>query len=135
MTEVPDSAGENATDSEHLVLVVSDDMRIREELEYGFSSGIAVKIVTDAREAWRLMEEQVPSAVVVDLQTGSAGGFALSKDMHDVQRLADVPILILLDRAQDEWLARQAEPTAIRVKPIEMSRLVADVQSLIQAPA
>ncbi len=88
-------------------------------------------MAVDAREAWDLIANATPSVVVVDLQTGSAGGYALSKDMHDVLRLERVPILMLLDRPQDEWLAKQSEATMVRLKPIEVTRLVGDVMSMM----
>lgn len=124
---------DEARGSKRLVVVVSDDPHLRGELEYGFPSGVVLEMATDARDAWRVMEKNTPSAVVMDLQTGSAGGFALSKDMRDVKRLSEVPILMLLDRIQDEWLAEQARPDAVRLKPIEMSRLVNDVMSLMRS--
>ncbi len=131
ISEVSQASDEGRSDPERLVVVVSDDPHVREELEHGFPSGVVVRMAIDAREAWGLMDHATPSVVVVDLQTGSAGGFALSKDMHDVLRLARVPILMLLDRRQDEWLAKQAEATAVRLKPIEVTRLVGDVMSMM----
>jgi DNA-binding response OmpR family regulator len=127
---VPEGQGK---DPERLVIVVSDDRHLRDELEYGFPSGVAVRMATDAREALRAMEKETPSAVVVDLQTGSAGGFALSRDMDDIARFRDVPVVILIERTQDEWLAKQAGADAVLLKPIEMSRLVDDVMALIAA--
>lgn len=132
MSDASDLSAQEADDSKRLVVVVSDDQHLRGELEYGFPSEVVVRMATDAREGWRLMGKETPSAVVVDLQTGSAGGFALSKDMRDVERLSGVPILILVERTQDEWLAKQARPAAVRLKPIEMNRLVSDVMSLMR---
>ena len=126
-------SGEERIDPERLVVVVTDDPHVREELAYGFPSGVVVQMAVDARGAWDLMAITTPSVVVVDLQTGSAGGYALSKDMRDVMRLARVPILMLLDRPQDEWLAKQAQATMIRLKPIEVTRLVGDVMSMMTA--
>jgi DNA-binding response OmpR family regulator len=132
MDPAPRPPEDDPTPSDRLVVVVSDDPHLREELEYGFPSDVVVKMATDARGAWAVIKEQDPSAVVVDLQTGSAGGFALSKDMHEVKALADVPIVILVERTQDTWLAQQAGPAAVLVKPIQMDKLVNGVLSLMR---
>lgn len=66
----------------------------------------------------------------MDIQTGSAGGFALAKEMSFDARLAKIPILMLLERDQDTWLALQAGAAAIRTKPIDSSDLARATLSL-----
>jgi DNA-binding response OmpR family regulator len=112
------------------VLVVTDNDPVREELEYGFPEPVEVKFARDSREAWqRLFDEgdQV-TAVVVDLQTGAAGGFALASDMKAVRALAEVPVVILLERDQDRWLARQAGAAAALLKPVTASQVLAAIR-------
>ncbi len=121
--------GENALRAH--VLVVSDDDGIRDEARFGFAPDLEVALARDARDALRQMEAEVPAVVVIDLHTGSAGGFALCKDMDQDPRLRDVPVLMLLDRDQDRWLAQQAGAKLIRTKPIDTSDLAADTLSLI----
>lgn len=113
------------------VLVVSDDERIRDEARFGFSPELDVALARDARDALAQMREDLPTVVVIDLQTGSAGGFGLRKDMSQIDALADIPVLMLLDRDQDLWLARQAGANLVRTKPIDTSDLVADALSLV----
>lgn len=113
------------------VLVVSDDERIRDEARFGFAPDLEVALARDAREALAQMEEDTPAVVVIDLHTGSAGGYGLRKDMSQIGALADIPVLMLLDRDQDLWLAKQAGANLVRTKPIDTSDLVADALSLI----
>lgn len=113
------------------VLVVSDDERIRDEARFGFEPRLGVALARDAREALEQMQLDVPSVIVIDLHTGSAGGFALAKDMGQSTRLSSVPVMMLLDRDQDRWLAQQAGAKLIRTKPIDTSDLVADALSLL----
>ena len=121
---------QSAANGSH-VLVVSDDERIRDEARFGFEPRLGVALARDAREALTQMETDVPAVVVIDLHTGSAGGFALAKDMGENSRLRAVPVMMLLDRDQDRWLARQAGAKLIRTKPIDTSDLVADALSLL----
>jgi DNA-binding response OmpR family regulator len=106
------------------LLVVSDDRKVREELRYGLPADFEVDIVTDAREAWTHMSGTIPWAVVVDLQTGSAGGYGLARDMSEKARLAHVPVVMLLERPQDEWLAKQAGAAACLVKPVNAQHIL-----------
>lgn len=115
------------------VLVVSDDDRVRDEARFGFIPALEVELARDARDALSQMETGVPAVVVIDIHTGSAGGFALCKDMDQDRRLQDVPVLMLLERDQDVWLAKQAGAELIRTKPIDTTDLVADALSLISS--
>lgn len=119
-----------STDPLH-VLVVSDNPSVRRELEYGFSSSIEVSFVIDAREALRNLEKTDVSAVVVDLQTGSAGGYGLARDMAADARLRGIPVLMLLDREQDDWLARTAGAKRWRVKPVGADQLMDDLTAVL----
>jgi DNA-binding response OmpR family regulator len=113
------------------VLVVTDDPSVRDELEFGAPAGTAIEFARDAREAWVRLQDRVPSAVVVDLQAGSAGGFALARDMSYDARFADIPVVILLERDQDAWLARQAGASLYRIKPVEADELMQDIEELV----
>ena len=112
------------------VLVVSDDPLILEEARFGFPDSVAVHCTSDARGGVAWMRENRPSVVLVDIQTGSAGGFSLAREMSQTARLRAVPILMLLEREQDKWLANEAGARLLRVKPIGTGELVADVLSL-----
>lgn len=111
------------------VLLVTDDPHLREIAEYGFPEDVDVTMVVDSHDALAAMKERIPNVVVVDLQTGSAGGFNLLMEMHEDSLTRAVPTLLLLERSQDEWLAKQAGAAAIRVKPLGTSEFVAETLS------
>src|SRR4051812_24343916 len=113
------------------VLFVSRDQRVLDEAKHAFGSDIEVVLASDARDAQARLAQEVPAAVVVDLATGKAGGYALTRDMSQVDALRDVPVMILLERDQDRWLAGEAGATLIRTKPIDATRLAADVRDLV----
>ena len=113
------------------VLVVSGDAAVLDDARFGFPSNAEVVTAADAREARELLEEFQPSVVVADLKTGSAGGFVVAREMSQMAALKDVPILILLDRDQDSWLAGQAGASMYRTKPVTAESLAADALSLV----
>ena len=124
-----------ASESDLIVLVVSDDPLILEEARFGFPVDVEVHCTSDAREAIAWMRDTRPSVALVDIQTGSAGGFSLARDMAQTARLRNVPICMLLEREQDSWLAREAGAQFLRIKPIGTGDLVADVLQLARAAA
>ena len=114
-----------------VLLVVSDDPEVAEELRFGLPGGIEVASANDARDAIAKLASLTPRAVVVDLQTGSAGGFALARDMSQIARLAAIPVIVLLEREADGWLAHQAGATLALKKPVDGSELLAAVSSVL----
>lgn len=116
---------------EGTILVVSDDPDIADEARFGLPGNLEAVITDEARSAWAELGSLTPIAVVVDLMTGSAGGYALARDMSEVDRLATVPIVMLIDRDQDAWLARQAGATSTLRKPLEPGALARAVSSVL----
>ena len=129
------SKGGVASASVTLVLVVSTDPSIIEGTRLGFPPTVDVTHVDDAREAARSFAARTPDVVVMDIHTGSAGGFALARDMASDPRLAFVPFVMLLERPQDAWLASQAGAAVHRVKPVAVTGVVDDVMRLLPAKA
>jgi DNA-binding response OmpR family regulator len=117
------------------VLVVTDQESVVDALRYGFPDDVQVSFVVDAREALRSLPEIEPSVVIVDLQTGSAGGYGLARDMAAATRWARVPVIMLLERDQDVWLARQAGARATLTKPVIADRVIEAIRALVTGAA
>src|SRR5690349_14917799 len=70
--------------------------------------------------------ESTPDLVVLDLQIGNMGGMATAMALHleaGAGRLPKVPVLMLLDRSADIFLARRSDADGWLVKPIDAFRL------------
>ncbi|HZJ52168.1 MAG TPA: response regulator [Actinomycetota bacterium] len=106
------------------LLLVTDDLRVQEELRYALPAGVSARFAADARSAWKELQTVIPSVVVVDIQTGSAGGYGLTKDMGARPEFAQVPVVMLLERAHDSWLAKQAGAVSFVCKPVAATSLV-----------
>lgn len=105
------------------VLFVTDEDGLREGAAFAFPADVEISHAQDAREAWETLRTSTPAVAVVDLRTGSAGGFALAKDMLSVPRLAKIPILMLIERSQDTWLARQAGAAEWLAPPFDIAEI------------
>lgn len=120
---------------EPILLLVSDDLHLRSEVANALTSRYDVRIADDARDASRMMSHFTPGAVIADIRTGSAGGGGLVRDIRQDGRLRDVPVLMLLERPQDAWLAKTSGADLIRTKPISIEELLRDVGSLTSPAA
>ena len=113
------------------LLVVTADPALEREAQFAFPADFDVVVVRDAREAADELAAWTPAAVVVDLLSGSAGGYALGSDMSQDARLAQVPLVMMLDRHQDRWLAERGGAAACLIKPIDTAELVEGVLDLV----
>jgi two-component system, OmpR family, response regulator len=118
-------------EADKVVVVVTEDADLREDAVYSFPTGFEVLIADDARHALRIMAERQPSLAIVDIQTGSSGGFNLAREMNQVGNLADVPVLMLIERPQDSWLAGQSGAQKWRTKPVDGADLVREALALL----
>ena len=69
---------------------------------------------------------QTPDLAILDSQIGSMGGIAVTLDLHNEEsggRLPHIPVLMLLDRQPDVYLARQSNVEGYLVKPLDPLRL------------
>ena len=92
--------------------------------------------MTRGQDVRRVVEEVRPDLVVVDLQIGNMGGMAVSIDLRLEEydgRLPHVPVLLLLDREADKFLARSSKADAILVKPFDPGTLRRTVKQLMAA--
>lgn len=67
-------------------------------------------------------KRQTPDLAVLDLQIGNMGGIATCLHLHHeagADRLPEVPVLLLLDREVDAFLARRSGADGWVVKPLD----------------
>jgi DNA-binding response OmpR family regulator len=109
------------------VLVVSDSSKVREEVIASLpDAGITVRQLNHGVDVLPAVLEKTPDLLVVDSQVGRMGGMAVSLDLHleeGAGRAPHVPILMLLDRRADVFLARRSDAEGWIVKPIDPLRL------------
>ena len=78
--------------------------------------------------------DETPDLVVVDLQMGNMGGMAVCLELRleeSYGNLGHIPVLMLLDRRADVFLARRSGAEGWVVKPLDPIRLRRAVGSLL----
>jgi DNA-binding response OmpR family regulator len=117
------------------VLVAADALWVREQVRASLvGPGQEVVEVTRGQDVRGAVAEHEPDLVILDLQIGNMGGIAVAIDLHLEEsggRLPHVPILLLLDREADRFLARRAAAEAVLVKPFDPGTLRRTVKRVI----
>ena len=109
------------------VLIASDAQWVVEEITAALSSAEdTVREVSRGQDVLPAVAERAPDIAIIDLQIGRMGGMATCLDLRleeGAGRLPHVPVLMLLDRRPDVFLARRAQADGWLVKPTDALRL------------
>ena len=109
------------------ILVATDADWIRDEVEAALTGpDRSVRWVRHGVDVLPAVAEITPALVVLDLQIGNMGGMATCMALHleaGAERLPRVPVLMLLDREADVFLARRSDADGWLIKPIDAFRL------------
>ena len=115
--------------------MVSDSSKVREEVIASLpDAGITVRELNHGADVLPAVLEQEPDLIVLDSQIGRMGGMATTLDLHleaGAGRAPHVPVLQLLDRRADVFLARRSEAEGWVVKPIDPLRLRRAIAALL----
>jgi DNA-binding NarL/FixJ family response regulator len=118
------------------VLIASDAKGVRDEVHAVLSGQpeIVVREVTSGPAVLPAAMASVPGLVVLDSQMGTMGGVATCLELRleeSAGRLPHVPVLLLLDRRADVFLARRADAEGWVLKPLDPIRLRRAVAALL----
>lgn len=109
------------------VLLATDADRIHEEVDAAVGGDdIEVIRVNRGVDVLPTVHDASPDLVVLDLQIGNMGGMAACMDIRldeSVGKLGHVPVLMLLDRDADIFLAERCDADGWVVKPLDPMRL------------
>ena len=110
------------------VLIATDADSVAEDVTAALAEqGTEVVRVRHGRDVVKkLKTEGLFSLVVLDLQIGNMGGMAVCMDIRHEQgsnRLPTTPVLMLLDRSADVFLAKRSGADGWLVKPLNALRL------------
>ena len=117
------------------ILVASDAPTLRREIEAVISGpDREVLPVTSGPEVITKVGEAFPDLVIVDMQMGNMGGMAVTLELRlqeSYDAIDHIPVLMLLDRRPDVFLARRSGAEGWLVKPLDPLRLRRSVTALL----
>ncbi len=109
------------------ILIAADADFVVDEIIASISGpGTELRVARRGIEVAPAARERVPDLLICDLQIGNMGGMAVTIELRHEEgagRLARVPVLMLLDREADVYLARRSGADGWLVKPLDPFRL------------
>jgi CheY-like chemotaxis protein len=106
------------------ILLVADNPAFRERLRLALerleATGEEVTFLEapDGNDALVVAEARRPDLVVVDVGVTPYGGFGLTRDLKADPDLS-CPVIVILERVQDEWLGRWCGADALVNQPVD----------------
>lgn len=117
------------------VLVCSDVPALRTDIRRTIESAdVEVDEVGSGPECLDYVKSHDVDLVVVDLQVASMGGMAICMDLRHLASfgaIEPVPVLMLLDRRADVFLARRSGAEGFVLKPVDPISLRRAVRALL----
>ncbi len=117
------------------ILIATDSEGLFDELwSVLVDPDTSVRWVRSGPDVRVAMNHQPADLAVVDMQIGSMGGVAVALDLHleaDAGRLERRPVLLLLDRRPDVFLARRAGVEGWVIKPLDPIRVRRAAKALL----
>lgn len=100
-------------------------------------AGFRVESVTDGRAAWRLIQQERPALVLLDIMMPGLTGVDVCRRMRSVQATADIPVILLTARASqnDVQAGLEAGADDYFVKPFSPRELLRRVDQFASAVA
>ena len=109
------------------MLIATDADWIFDEVDAALTEGdTTVRRISRGADVLPAIAEAQPDLVVLDLQIGNMGGMAACMAIRLEEsggRLPHLPVLMLLDRVADLFLARRSHADGWLVKPLDAFRL------------
>ena len=117
-----------------ILAVDDDDQALRYIRDALVNSGYAVIATGDPNDVPRLMEEEKPHLVLLDLMLPGVDGVDL---MKDIMSIGDVPVIFVSAYGQEQLVARAFEMGAddYVVKPFSPTELVARIRAVLRRRA
>lgn len=93
-------------------------------------AGFRARVTSSDAEAWSVLHQERPSAVIADLGTAAVEGWELIQSLRADHSTRDIPVVLLTGRT-DPWIGRRAAElgcAALLVKPCLPDTLAAVVR-------
>ncbi len=109
------------------VLLVADDIWVYNDVVAALGeAGTTVAHIDDPSLLTDTVLDLQPDVAIIDLQVGTKGGMAMARTLREAHALdgaPDVPVVLLLDRSADAFLAKRSAAAAWVLKPFTAAEL------------
>lgn len=89
------------------VLIVEDEQTLLKTIEFAVKDkGYETITAMDGEEASRLIAEEKPDAILLDILLPKKNGLDVLKDMKDDEATANIPVLLLTNLSDEESISQ-----------------------------
>jgi DNA-binding response OmpR family regulator len=116
------------------VLIASDSVAVAAEVQSVLPTPTyTTQVVTSGPDVLTVARAKAPDLIVLDFQIGNMGGMATCMDIRldATSGAKNIPVLLLLDRRADVFLARRADASGWIIKPLDPIRVRKAVQTIL----
>jgi DNA-binding NarL/FixJ family response regulator len=116
------------------LLLVDDEPGLREAVKaYLEESGFTVQAASHAREAWELLQTNLPDLVITDIMMPQVDGYQFLKQLRENTRFSSLPVVFLTARGMtsDRIQGYKSGCDGYLSKPFDPDELVAMVENLL----
>jgi len=124
--------------SEEKILIVDDEANIRELIGFNLKKeGYRIITAGDGLTALKLIREERPSLILLDLMLPGMNGYEVCKEVRREKELSTTPIIILSakDAEFDKVLGLELGADDYMTKPFSVRELVARVKAVLRRTA
>lgn len=117
-----------------LLLIVDDNEDFRIFMRYSLELQYRVKLAVNGKEAWEMMQEELPDLVISDVMMPQMDGNELCRLIKQDKRTAHIPVILLTARQNTEAKLEglQTGVDDYVTKPFNMTILVLRIRKLIE---
>ena len=122
----------------HILLATDADWIVDEVTAALGGPDTSFTVVREGRSVSNVVADRNPDVVITDLQVGTMGGMAITMALRldeTAGQLPHVPVVMLLDRTADVYLAQRSDAEAWLVKPLDALRLGRAVHAAVAGEA
>ena len=116
------------------LLIVDDNEDFRIFMRYSLELQYRVKLAVNGKEAWEMMQEELPDLVISDVMMPQMDGNELCRLIKQDKRTAHIPVILLTARQNTEAKLEGLQTGAddYVTKPFNMTILVLRIRKLIE---
>ena len=123
------------TDAKKTILVVEDEEDILALLQFNLiKAGYAVDCAACGEEALKLIDNQFPDLILLDLMLPGIGGLEICETLHRNEETSAIPIIMLTAKGEESDIVQGLELGAddYITKPFSLKILLARIQTVLR---
>jgi len=116
------------------ILVAEDDPNILRQIEFNLqSNGYVIETAQTGADALKQLMTNKPDLLITDIMMPEMDGYELVSSLRSDEQLADLPVIMLTARTQDEDVAQgyNSGTDLYLTKPFNPTELLAFVQRIL----